>query len=207
MADREPGGPAPPERAFRDRGPRWGHPRPRSALRHGQPVAGCGPRSDPRRPSEDAARTVRHSGKALTDVDLTGSEAPARWSANLWPLREDGAVVGIGAVVIDQTARRTVEDALRKSEAQFRAICNAFAGRHLPLHAGRVEPSTRTPRTSRCSASRSRRATAPAGRAPFIRRTSPGSAPRITAPRSAASSTAETSATSIATERSSARAW
>lgn len=47
------------------------------------------------------------------------------WSVTCTPVRRDGEIVATTATVTDATARRTAEDALRMSELQFRAICEA----------------------------------------------------------------------------------
>lgn len=75
------------------------------------------------------AQSVLDSGKATPQLEMIGELArspgkPALWFASYWPLHEGDRVVGVG-LRIHRAARDGVEDALRRNEAQFRAICDA----------------------------------------------------------------------------------
>jgi PAS domain S-box-containing protein len=75
------------------------------------------------------ARSVLDTGKSRDRVEIIG-EAPhlpgqrGRWFASSWALRDGERVVGVG-MTVDRASPEGVEDALRRSEAQFRAICDA----------------------------------------------------------------------------------
>ncbi|MFO7567885.1 MAG: PAS domain S-box protein [Enhygromyxa sp.] len=80
---------------------------------------------------EPILREVLASGEAAPEVEISG-ETPAepgrrrQWLCTCVPLRIDGSgVAAVGAVVVEVTARREVEEALRESEARYR---------HLYLH-------------------------------------------------------------------------
>jgi two-component system cell cycle sensor histidine kinase/response regulator CckA len=62
---------------------------------------------------------------AEIETDAPDHQGDTRsWFASFWALREGDEIVGVGVRVADQTARVAAERALRKSEAQFRAICD-----------------------------------------------------------------------------------
>jgi PAS domain S-box-containing protein len=75
------------------------------------------------------ARSVLATGQRIPLVEISG-ERPwrggevGRWMVTYWPLREGEAVVGVG-LRVHPAGARNVEDALRRNEAQFRAICDA----------------------------------------------------------------------------------
>lgn len=75
-------------------------------------------------------QSVLDSSKPALGVELAGETGAQpgtrrRWSGSFWPLRRDGRVVAVGVMVVDQTARLDAEDRLRRSEAQFRAMCES----------------------------------------------------------------------------------
>jgi PAS domain S-box-containing protein len=75
------------------------------------------------------ARTVLDTGEGTPQLELIGElqslpGKPSRWFASYWPLTDGGRVVGV-SVRLHRAARDGVEDALRRNEAQFRAICDA----------------------------------------------------------------------------------
>jgi PAS domain S-box-containing protein len=78
---------------------------------------------------EPILRRVLATGEATTAEvvsDAPGNPGVVRsWVASFWALREADAIVGVASRVSDETARVDTERALRKSEAQFRAICEA----------------------------------------------------------------------------------
>jgi PAS domain S-box-containing protein len=75
----------------------------------------------------DRWRDILRTGEPWLDVDVRG-ETPAEpgvtrsWSENFFPVRVEGEIVGLGAVVEDTTARRQAQEALAASEARFRAL-------------------------------------------------------------------------------------
>ncbi len=75
------------------------------------------------------ARAVMESGQATSQVEIL-VESPARpvehWFASYWPLRDhgEGRLVGVG-VRLHRAARQGVEDAVRRNEAQFHAMCDS----------------------------------------------------------------------------------
>ena len=75
---------------------------------------------------QDLLRT----GESLLGVEVTG-ETPARpgvrrtWIESWYPIREDGAIVGIIGVVEEITDRKRVEEGLRESESRLRLAVDA----------------------------------------------------------------------------------
>ena len=72
-------------------------------------------------------REILRTGEPWLDVDVRGETAAEpgvlrSWSENFFPVRVDGAIVGLGAVVEDTTARRQAQEELAASEARFRAL-------------------------------------------------------------------------------------
>src|SRR5262249_39930800 len=75
----------------------------------------------------DSWQAVIDTGQPALDVEVHG-ETPAQpgvqrsWSENFYPVRVDGKIVGLGAVVEETTARQRAQEALATSEARFRAL-------------------------------------------------------------------------------------
>jgi PAS domain S-box-containing protein len=92
-------------------------------------------------PAESAAATVLSRGRAGGDeqntllVSRDGTERPIEDSGA--PIRgPDGAVAGVVMVFKDDTERRSAQQALRESEAQYRAVFDAAAVGHAELELG-----------------------------------------------------------------------
>jgi len=70
---------------------------------------------------------VLQTGEPWLDVELRG-QTPAdpgvvrSWSGNYFPVRVDGEIVGLGAVVQETTMQRQAQAALAASEARFRSL-------------------------------------------------------------------------------------
>ncbi len=73
---------------------------------------------------EDAARVAR-TGEPLLDVELSSSDR--RWIASYWPVRRDGATIGVGIVLVDVTERRSAERALRGQTDRYEALLYALS--------------------------------------------------------------------------------
>jgi len=69
---------------------------------------------------EDAARVAR-TGSPLSDVEITGGEH--RWAVSYWPVPP----AGVGIVMIDVTARRSAERALREQTDRYEALLHALS--------------------------------------------------------------------------------
>jgi putative nucleotidyltransferase with HDIG domain/PAS domain S-box-containing protein len=72
---------------------------------------------------------VRDTGEAQTNVEVTSptpedDAAHRDWLTNLYPVRVDGDIIGIGVVVVDVTDRRRLE---RSQEALTDAVVSALA--------------------------------------------------------------------------------
>jgi PAS domain S-box-containing protein len=75
------------------------------------------------------ARSVLATGQPIPHVELSDErprrgEEVGRWIVSYWPLHEGEAVVGVG-LRVHPAGARNLEGALRRNEAQFRAICDA----------------------------------------------------------------------------------
>ena len=76
---------------------------------------------------------VLATGEAALNIEVAGETeaqpgAPRRWLASYFPLPgPDGGPVGIGAIVVEDTRRRQLEDAQRRSGEEFRAIVEQAA--------------------------------------------------------------------------------
>lgn len=69
------------------------------------------------------------AGEEVLDIDLTASlpqNTPAQRAlmASYFPVRQEGQIVGVGAVVTDVTERRRAEGAVRESEHRFRLVAD-----------------------------------------------------------------------------------
>ncbi|HVY83362.1 MAG TPA: PAS domain S-box protein [Steroidobacteraceae bacterium] len=72
-------------------------------------------------------REVLRTGEPWLNAEIRG-ETPAQpgvlrtFSENVFPVRVEGEIVGLGAVIEETTARRQAQDALADSESRFRAL-------------------------------------------------------------------------------------
>ena len=75
---------------------------------------------------------VAETGVPEVEVELSG-ETPARpgvereWVASYWPVRSDGAPVGVGTVVFEVTERRAAERALRTQTDRYETLLTALS--------------------------------------------------------------------------------
>ncbi len=73
-------------------------------------------------------RRVLTTGEPVTDVEVSGEVAssPGRqrdWRASFYPVRDAGGTIqGAGVVVVEVTARKRAEEALRRSERRYRTL-------------------------------------------------------------------------------------
>jgi len=90
----------------------------------------------------DALRTVAATGDAVT-ADVSGRtpadpETEHHWAASYYPVRDDeGRLIAIGAAVLDVTAQRRGESALRRSQDEDRFLVEAsrLLASSLDMHA------------------------------------------------------------------------
>jgi PAS domain S-box-containing protein len=77
---------------------------------------------------EPIHQRVLDTGQAIVDVEVHGETAaapgePRTWLASYYPVRSvDGAVIGVGLVVVETTEQRRTAAALQASEERFRAL-------------------------------------------------------------------------------------
>ena len=75
---------------------------------------------------------MAETGVPEVEVELSG-ETPARpgvereWVASYWPVRSDGAPVGVGTVVFEVTERRAAERALRTQTDRYETLLTALS--------------------------------------------------------------------------------
>jgi PAS domain S-box-containing protein len=74
---------------------------------------------------EPTVRGVLDTGVAVTDIpvmDISEATAARHWLVHANPLRSGDDVLGVGIVVVDQSARARAEEALSHSELRFREL-------------------------------------------------------------------------------------
>jgi PAS domain S-box-containing protein len=77
-------------------------------------------------------RQVCDTGEPLLDIEFSGtprgsSEALRHWLCSYYPVRgQDGALFGVGAMVLDITRWKRAEEALRRSEQLYRTLMRHF---------------------------------------------------------------------------------
>jgi len=89
--------------------------------------------SEPARAIEDHMRSVLVTGNPIVNVELSGmvpgSPNLRHWLVSYYPVSDvDGSILGVGAIMMDDTTRVEMEAALRESEARFRGLVE-----HLPV--------------------------------------------------------------------------
>lgn len=80
---------------------------------------------------ESIIDAVFATGQPLENLDVSGETPacpgqPRSWLVNFYPVNAGGEVVYVGGVVMDITARKQMEEALRLGEAGLRALVNAL---------------------------------------------------------------------------------
>jgi PAS domain S-box-containing protein len=85
--------------------------------------------------AEPLFRRVIETGEPATDMELWGTtpvqpNADERiWLQNIYPLRNDGEVIGVNVVVLDITELKRTEESLRQREAQLRTLTRTLEQR------------------------------------------------------------------------------